>query len=192
MNSRCCATFKSGDRVKYIGRTHIPGDELEFGFFYGHTGTVQATGSGGDNSMVRVLWDAPMPEGAWWNEDSNWFESSLELAEFDVDAWRTDEESEWEDDGWGFTPSALSEAYGLVNGDRNADYGHPLDDFQRSADMWSNILGTEVTAEQVALCMIAVKVSRLSNDIEKRDSWVDIAGYVECWQRIQNRREGLE
>lgn len=32
--------------------------------------------------------------------------------------------------------------------------------------------------EQVIACMIAVKLARLSEDITKSDSWVDIIGYA--------------
>jgi hypothetical protein len=71
----------------------------------------------------------------------------------------------------------LEEANKLVNGDRQASYGHPIDDFTRTAKMWSAILGHEVTAEQVGLCMCAVKISRQVNR-PKRDNMVDIAGYA--------------
>jgi hypothetical protein len=71
----------------------------------------------------------------------------------------------------------LEEANKLVNGDRQASYGHPIDDFTRTAKMWSAILGHEVTAEQVGLCMCAVKISRQVNR-PKRDNMVDLAGYA--------------
>lgn len=71
----------------------------------------------------------------------------------------------------------LEEANSLVNGARQGDYGHPLDDFTRTAKMWSAILGAEVTAEQVGLCMCAVKISRQVNR-PKRDNLVDLAGYA--------------
>ncbi len=71
----------------------------------------------------------------------------------------------------------LEEANKLVHGDRQADYGHPLDDFTRTALMWSAILGHTVTAEQVGLCMCAVKISRQVNH-PKRDNLVDLAGYA--------------
>lgn len=72
----------------------------------------------------------------------------------------------------------LEEANKLVHGDRNADYGHPLDDFSKTAAMWSAILGTHVTPEQVGLCMCAVKISRQCNK-PKLDNLVDLAGYAE-------------
>lgn len=89
--------------------------------------------------------------------------------------------------------SVLNEAQRLVHGDRNASYGHPLDDFRRTAKMWSAILGVEVRPEQVGLCMIAVKLSRECHR-PKRDNLVDIAGYAETveWAKSEEyKRECL-
>jgi hypothetical protein len=83
--------------------------------------------------------------------------------------------------------SALLEAQGLVHGDRNAAYGSPLDDFRRTAKMWSAILGVEVQPEKIGLCMIAVKLSRECNK-HKRDNLVDIAGYAECTEWAINEQ----
>lgn len=82
----------------------------------------------------------------------------------------------------------LDEANGLVHGDRGEAYGHPLDDFTKTAKMWSAILGIDVKAEQVGLCMIAVKISRQCNK-PKRDNMVDIAGYAETVQMCGEERE---
>ncbi len=87
--------------------------------------------------------------------------------------------------------SVLAEAESLVHGNRNADYGHPLQDFSRTAKMWSAILGCEVTAEQVGLCMIAVKISRHCNKA-KLDNLVDIAGYAETLNMVHCARHEVK
>lgn len=82
----------------------------------------------------------------------------------------------------------LEEANSLVYGDRQASYGHPLDDFERTAKIWSAILGHEVTAEQVGLCMCAVKISRQCNK-PKRDNLVDLAGYAATVEMVISEKE---
>jgi hypothetical protein len=79
------------------------------------------------------------------------------------------------------------EANRLVYGDRGETYGHPFDDFSKTAALWSVILGTTVTAEQVSMCMILLKLSRQMYQ-PKRDNQVDIAGYAECLQRCVDER----
>jgi hypothetical protein len=64
----------------------------------------------------------------------------------------------------------------LVTGDRNDQYGHPLDNLTRAARIWAVILGHDVTAEQVALCMQGMKIAREINR-RKVDSVVDGIGY---------------
>jgi len=88
--------------------------------------------------------------------------------------------------------SVCQEADRLVSTDRQDVYGHPLDDFGKTARIWSAILGCDVTEEQVALCMIGVKVSRLCNTPDHRDSLVDIAGYAKTHDLVteERRRRG--
>lgn len=83
--------------------------------------------------------------------------------------------------------SILSEAHRLVHGGRGQDYGHPYEDLSRTAKIWSAILGIEVTPQQVALCMIGVKISRECHR-PKRDNRVDIAGYAETLDMVANYR----
>lgn len=85
----------------------------------------------------------------------------------------------------------LEEAQSLVYGDRQASYGHPLDDFSRTAKMWSAILGHEVSAEQVGLCMCAVKISRQLNK-PKRDNLVDLAGYAATVELVLDEKHKRE
>lgn len=68
----------------------------------------------------------------------------------------------------------------LTSYDRQVDYGSPIEDFTKQAKMWGAILGVNVTPQQIAMCMIAVKLSRLTNSPRHRDSVVDIVGYARC------------
>jgi hypothetical protein len=72
----------------------------------------------------------------------------------------------------------LHQAGELINGQRHSDYGTAWENHERIARIWSVVLGVYVKPEQVALCMLGVKIGRLVNDIHKADSWIDIAGYA--------------
>lgn len=74
--------------------------------------------------------------------------------------------------------TVLATAEQLINGDRAKDYGDASENFQRIADLWKPILGIEVTATDVALCLTQLKVARLITSPAHRDSWVDAAGYI--------------
>lgn len=84
--------------------------------------------------------------------------------------------------------SVCGEADRLVSGDRGSSYGHPLDDFAKTAAFWSVILGVRVSEEQVALCMDAVKTSRELNK-QKRDNRTDKCGYVKCLDMVIEERK---
>jgi hypothetical protein len=88
--------------------------------------------------------------------------------------------------------SVLTEAQGLVHGDRNEAYGNPLDDFSRTAGMvsamWAHKLKTPLTAEDVGMFMVCVKLSRQVN-APKRDNAVDGAGYFETIQWCIDERK---
>lgn len=79
--------------------------------------------------------------------------------------------------------SILDEAKRITEGVRRAEYGAPADDFARAAYMWTGILarklrdGQHITAMDIPLCMIAIKLARQSH-FHKRDNLVDIAGYA--------------
>ena len=70
-----------------------------------------------------------------------------------------------------------TEAIELVTGDRQSTYGHPAKNFEDTARLWSVILGIEVTPQQVALCMVQLKLAREVFS-PKRDNLVDAIGYL--------------
>ena len=80
----------------------------------------------------------------------------------------------------------LAEARRLVHGDRGKNYGHPLEDFSRTAGFWGLILNAPVTPEQVGLCMIALKLSRECHK-HYRDHLVDMAGYAETVEMVVDK-----
>jgi uncharacterized protein YfaQ (DUF2300 family) len=87
--------------------------------------------------------------------------------------------------------SVLVEAQGLVHGGRNDDYGHPLDDWSRTAAMVSAMLAHKLreplTAEDALMFMVCVKLSREVNR-PKRDNRTDGAGYFECLDWVVDER----
>lgn len=94
--------------------------------------------------------------------------------------------------------SILEEAIRITTGDRNNSYGPPTQDFDRAADILTALLGHKLTAGaritsyDIAAIQIAVKLSRLQWSPDKRDHWVDIAGYAGCGAEcVENDRGGL-
>ena len=74
----------------------------------------------------------------------------------------------------------LDQASTLINGDRNNQYGPPTQDFTRTAEMWQAYLGIPIKAHDVAALMCLLKLSRISWQADKADSWIDLAGYAAC------------
>lgn len=81
----------------------------------------------------------------------------------------------------------LVEAQDAVYGDRQADYGTVTENFGTIAELWTAVLKTKVTPEQVGLCMVQVKVARQMYK-PKRDNLVDGAGYFATIEKMENER----
>lgn len=79
--------------------------------------------------------------------------------------------------------SILTEADTIINGPRRDAYGSVERSFGKVAATWTGILGTEVTPQHVALCMIALKLHREANK-SARDNRVDMVGYVALLDQI--------
>ena len=74
--------------------------------------------------------------------------------------------------------NVLEEAIETVK-KRQDNYDDPYRNHVRIAKLWSVVLGTAVTPQQVALCMLQLKVAREMYK-HSHDNVVDMAGYVNC------------
>jgi hypothetical protein len=68
--------------------------------------------------------------------------------------------------------------------ERRDDYGEAADQFSAIAARWSITLGMPVTPAQVALCMIDLKLARLTYDPRHIDSVVDVIGYAALLREV--------
>ena len=71
----------------------------------------------------------------------------------------------------------LKEAKDLISGARAKNYGDAHVNHDRIAKMWSVLLNKDITVSEVYMCMVAVKLSRLCQTQDHKDSWIDICGY---------------
>jgi hypothetical protein len=67
---------------------------------------------------------------------------------------------------------------------RRGPYGQPRDLFEQVATRWSLVLGVKITPAQAMLCLIDLKVARLTHDPRHLDSITDIAGYAGCLAEV--------
>lgn len=86
-------------------------------------------------------------------------------------------------------PSILQQADAIAGQDRSRDYGHPYENHRRIAVFWSEQIAPKLkeplTPSEVALMMVGLKLARLINSPSHQDSCIDIAGYIKCWDMIQ-------
>jgi hypothetical protein len=77
----------------------------------------------------------------------------------------------------------LQHAAGVIE-HRERIYGPPAESFDAISARWSLVLGIDVTPAQVALCLINLKLARLTRDPTHLDSIVDVAGYAACLREV--------
>lgn len=80
--------------------------------------------------------------------------------------------------------SYIEKAKKIIHGERNDDYGPMKEQFNKVAIMWSVILDKNITAEQVCLCMTALKLTREAYK-HKDDNCIDAIGYLEILGQIR-------
>jgi hypothetical protein len=88
----------------------------------------------------------------------------------------------------------LHSAAELIAGSRQSDYGDKLQNFSQIAMLFQGTLaakllpGVEISAEDVALLMMQVKIARLAKSPDHKDSILDVAGYAGCYAILQDER----
>lgn len=78
----------------------------------------------------------------------------------------------------------LSDALKTIR-QRGKQYGSIAPLLNQVAERWSLTLKADVTAAQVALCMIDMKIARVNNGSTDRDNAMDIAGYAALLSEMQ-------
>ena len=66
----------------------------------------------------------------------------------------------------------------LVGGERRRQHGQPRLAHTRIAAFWSAYLDHPISAHDVAILMILLKVGRIKNGSINLDNYVDVAGYA--------------
>lgn len=79
----------------------------------------------------------------------------------------------------------LEDARSIVMNDRNLSYGSPERNFEKIAGLWREYLGGDIEAHDVAVCLMLVKVARITTSPKKLDHWVDIASYAACGAEVR-------
>jgi hypothetical protein len=77
----------------------------------------------------------------------------------------------------------LQHAAGVIE-HREQAYGPAESNFAAIAARWSLVLGIPVTPAQVVVCLIDLKLARLTHDPAHLDSIVDVAGYAACLREV--------
>ena len=83
----------------------------------------------------------------------------------------------------------LREAEKCVCGKREQDYGTPEDSFRKIGTFWTAYLNyaVKIDAEDVAAMMALLKITRISENPQHMDSWVDGCGYFACGGEIAGK-----
>lgn len=72
-----------------------------------------------------------------------------------------------------------------VVAERSTQYGGAGESMAAIAGRWTVTLGHKVTAAQVVLCLMDLKLARLAHDPGHEDSAVDVCGYAALLRELE-------
>ena len=78
----------------------------------------------------------------------------------------------------------LKAAAGLVGGERAEQHGDFKILHERVSNLWSMYLGKDIGPEQVAFCMVLLKLARAEIGRHNPDDGVDAAAYAALWAAL--------
>jgi hypothetical protein len=134
-----------------------------------------------DNKFQEKTWYFPLPGHPEYAPNRVGWPKKVEMKVED-----TEETSSRE--------TIFDEAKRIVYSDRAKSYGNPEDNFAAIASFWNEYLShrstnhSKLSASDVALMLILFKVARATTGVYKRDTAVDIAGYSDCYSRINEMK----
>ena len=78
----------------------------------------------------------------------------------------------------------LLEAANLVSGERADQHGDYIDLHKRVADLWGAYLRRPIRPEEVAFCMVLIKIARNEVGGHNPDDGVDATAYSAIWAAL--------
>ena len=73
--------------------------------------------------------------------------------------------------------------------ERGSIYGSSRTNHERISELWTGYLGDYISPMQVSMCMLLVKVSRLTETPNHQDSIKDLIGYATIYNELLNSYE---
>ena len=120
-------------------------------------------------------------DGIRHNTESVIFKRSVKLAE-DMTSFENPENAKEI-----LRSSILEYAKELLNGDRQKQYGDPVENYEKIATIYNTLNGiVSLDAEDIALIMVIVKLVREQHQ-HKADNLIDAAAYLEIYNRIKEQ-----
>ena len=89
------------------------------------------------------------------------------------------------------TREYLDTAAKIVTGQRQHDYGDKYQNDANIANFWSSYLDYNISAHDVPICMLLVKVARIKHRPTK-DCYIDMAGYAAIAGEIQDKDDDTD
>lgn len=81
--------------------------------------------------------------------------------------------------------SILLRAEEIVNGDRAKDYGDPFENWSTTVSIFKSMTGVDLTPAQGVQFAMAMKLARLRNSPEHKDTILDLAGYAWVYDQVR-------